>query len=514
VSCRCRRILNPGSAAHLSANNTSSPAYKLPPEIICVIFSQISFAKRLEVSATCRYWRDVLLSFSELWADPCLKATIYLPTFLNRSGSQPLSIKLRHDGGFRINLDAHARHIASVNVEFDFRANAARASELFTAPSYSILQELNLDHPGFPNLKPLALTFDAPNLRTVVLRGFGIPLTLCRKFTGLRELVLLGQGSQRVHSEAFEILANSPQLEVFLILIDNRGQLRSVYTGELLLVPRLRRLGIRLTDRGRANDLQLYAPLHPATTFSLEHSTWHVGQPLSIYRDVAFEEIYVTSRRVQLFDPTVDLHLRRSRSDETKDAKFEGSFKHGRLFELSASCAFHTLSSAIDSSMDTLRSLCIDTFAIRQGVNLIYPIFQVLEELSLRDAAHARFFDLKDLSGLGHFHCTMPALKTFRFIAPDWLDPSQQITGLRQRVDLQADRALLTLGRFIASQREMGMMMLERFVLCGIPYTLGRQETFEGPIGGRYTRELVWEDAGWTPDILKLDRWDEELVRG
>jgi len=127
--------------------------------------------------------------------------------------------------------------------------------------------------------------------------------------------------------------------------------------------------------------------------------------------------------------------------------------------------------------MNSLWSLCVDTFVISQGFNLDDPIFWVLEELTLHDATHAQIFDLDDFSRLGHFHSSMLALKTFRFVAPNWLDPTQRITGLRQKVDLQANQVLLALGRLIADLRVMGMVMLERFVVCGIPDTVNARET-------------------------------------
>lgn len=171
-----------------SQRNLLAPIFRLPPEILCKVFSMVRKEDRsafgwIKVSYICQHWRDVALGLVDLWNDPPIWNPEWTEEMLNRSGAVDLTIKVelkRYNGQF----------LASRMLQI-LEQNSSRITHILIAVTEREIHVTNFRLPtSAPRLHTLVIDVDPTSWLLMGTSG----LDILQDATNLRRLQIVGWG--------------------------------------------------------------------------------------------------------------------------------------------------------------------------------------------------------------------------------------------------------------------------------------------------------------------------------
>jgi hypothetical protein len=200
-----------------NAKNSLAPINKLPPETLAQVAAFLEPGRQLvNATAVCQHWRATLLSFPRLWSTIHCPDPMQFETYLKRSKSAPLEVRLAYFSLFE-SLVPHTSRLAALAIRVDHSSDFNQVAQYLPNPiptlrkfgitsfgsdNLDLPPGINNDH--FLHVKELQLedisSFQAPHafphvteLTWYVGPGRGGPVQLSGLLDTLEQLLVLEQ---------------------------------------------------------------------------------------------------------------------------------------------------------------------------------------------------------------------------------------------------------------------------------------------------------------------------------
>lgn len=204
--------------------NSFVPANRLPPEILSLIPSSFQSKRDLvNATAVCRYWRNTLLSFPNLWRDVDCSGSrgafryYMFRVCLERSWAVPLNVRLASIK-YLSDIAPHIARFSTLKIELAVPERFGEIAAYFSRPA-PILRELSISTIAPRNqdlsIPPELFGGDFASLRTLRIGGFSA-LKIPQPLPHLTEFGL--QTQEILKTDAMlEMLEWMPSLEVLRV---------------------------------------------------------------------------------------------------------------------------------------------------------------------------------------------------------------------------------------------------------------------------------------------------------
>ncbi|KAF8486832.1 hypothetical protein DFH94DRAFT_3537 [Russula ochroleuca] len=245
----------------LTCRNTLAPISLLPPEALARVFRFLALEEQnpgwIRATHVCRFWREVALGDSSLWAtiSGIPTNTEWIPEMLARARNAPLDIDI--DIGVTSNPEvllvfpphlSHTRELRLYSLSI-LHSDSVRAIYSREAPALEHF-ELGVSETSLIIFRDLGGTTlfkgQAPRLRTLFLSQVLIPWSLIPRgqltqltLSLLKEISIFDVPSHRNLYQLIDLLVHSPELEVLVLGCCLPPQLTQNPHGPTIHLPRL-----------------------------------------------------------------------------------------------------------------------------------------------------------------------------------------------------------------------------------------------------------------------------------
>ena len=481
--------------------NTVSSA--LPPELLSAIFGNLDMSQRITASATCRYWREVLIASPVLWQNLSLRESEILPVFLARSANAPVDLTVtttgRHSGELSAALHQHAWHLRRIHIKLGVGHDSRHITDVLTLPSPTV-KSFVLEKQSPQPMWPIPVDLfggQSPRLEHMILRGVPLEQPL-NCMSHVKTLVMIAAPvRQELMNQLLWALQN---LEVFVIAIDNGPDVRNHHRQTLPVShpPKLRTLGIHLRVPGGPHD-GLLDGIHPNAITNIDVRT--IRSVVPIQSPERFTSLWASASTTT--NQHHNLHV--AMGNRHGETSLSGLQRVHRRLDLDGYDALVQLARPV-ISLAPLRELTLAVWLLCGHVPLLSsphaPVtIPTLETLTILVSPRGVFFGKMPTGRLVESIqlWRYPALRVLRFAR----DP-QSSAGLTSTRSVSIPPESII--EFLREERARGMPKLEQLVLFEIWSGLEAKDIHD------FASELIREDA-WEPDILKMDECDQWLCK-